>query len=388
MPALDSQSSSFDAPTVIVLGVGGFGSGALDHLARRGVNVVGIEQFGVAHDRGSSHGDTRIVRKAYFEHPDYVPLLHRAYELWSELEADHDQPLWNLCGLLLAGPPDGEAIPGAKLSAERHGVTIDELSPSEAARRYPGFRIPKNFATVFEPDAGFLNVEECVRAHIERACRNGATMVTGETAIAWESDGNRVRVVTDKNEYTADRLVITAGAWAGRVLAELAIPLEVRRKPMFWYEVANADYNVSGGCPGFYFEQPDGIYYGFPSLDGRELKVAEHSGGDVVADADNLNREIGAADTEPVARFLVDCLPGVKPQATRHSVCMYTMTPDQHFIVDRHPQYDNVVIGAGFSGHGFKFTGVLGEALSDLAVDGRTELPIGFLSLGRSALQS
>lgn len=371
----------------IVIGVGGFGSGAVDHLARRGARVLGIDRFDVAHDCGSSHGETRIVRKAYFEHPDYVPLLHRAYELWADLETAHTKPLWNLCGLMLAGPSDGEAIPGAKLAAEQHGLEIEKLSPSDAASRFPGFRIDEKMAAVFEPQAGFLYVEECVRAHVARAMRNGATINTGETVQGWQSDGRTVRVQTDRDEYSAGQLVITAGAWAASLLAELRIPLEVLRKPLFWHAVNGSNQNLDTGCPGFYFERPDGVFYGFPSLDGSEMKVAQHTGGETVTDPLHVNRDVTAADTGPVSRFVRECLPGVNPVPVRHSICMYTMTPDQHFLVDRHPNYENVTVAAGFSGHGFKFTSVIGEALADLALNGQTGLPIDFLSLDRAALR-
>jgi len=370
----------------IVIGAGGFGSGTLDALARRGVNVLGIERFGVAHGRGSSHGETRIIRKAYFEHPDYVPLCIRAYELWEELQAECPQPLYHLCGLMLAGPAEGEAVAGAQLSASRYGVPLDELTPQEAMSRFPGFRIPEEFAVVFEPEAGFLRVEEGVRAHVDRALQHAAALHLGETVVSWTSDGQRVTVQTDRDEYTAAGLVITAGAWASGVLPELADKLSVLRKPQFWHEVTTADYHLENRCPGYLFERPDGIFYGFPTLDGKVLKVAEHSGGAPVDDPTRLDREIHPSDTEPVRRFVADCLPGVKREAVRQSVCMYTMTPDHHFLVDRHPEYVNVVIGAGFSGHGFKFTTVLGEALADLVLTGTTDLPIGFLSLNRETL--
>jgi len=365
----------------IVIGVGGFGGGVLDRLAMRGVRVLGIERFGIAHAFGSSHGRTRILRQAYFEHPDYVPLCIRTYDLWEELQVDYGRPLFNLCGLMLAGPEQGEAVGGAKLSASRYGVGLEELTPSEAVARFRGFRIPEEFSVVCEPYAGFLFVEECVRAQIERAIRNGAALRTGDTVRSWSSDGRTVNVRTDQGEYTAGKLVITAGAWASQLLPDLGVPLQVLRKPQFWHEVTTDDYGLDRGFPGFLFERTDGVFYGFPTLDGREMKVAEHSGGNPVSDPSHVDREVHPADTEPVSRFVAEALQGVKPAHHRHSVCMYTHTPDRHFLVDRHPEFANVAVAAGFSGHGFKFTPVLGEALADLTLDGRTDLPIGFLSL-------
>lgn len=373
---------------VIVLGVGGFGSAALDHLARRGVRVLGLEQFGIAHARGSSHGETRIIRKAYFEHPDYVPLLVRAYELWEGLQSGVGRELWNLCGLMLAGPPDGEAIAGAKLAAKQHRLPLEVPSLAEARKRFSGFRFRGDFAVVFEHDAGFLHVEECVTAHIERAVERGAALQTGERVLAWTSDGKSVRVRTTHDEYHAGRLIITAGPWAARMLSELSIPLEVVRKPLFWHGVKSHDYDLAKGGSTYFFDMPAGQFYGFPSLDGRALKVAEHTGGATVADPLTVDRGVHDSDTRPMREFLSEVIPNVSLEAIRHSVCMYTLTPDRHFIVDRHPRYQNVAIGAGFSGHGFKFATVIGEALADLALAGATKLPIEFLSLDRPALRN
>jgi sarcosine oxidase len=372
---------------VIVLGVGGFGSGAFYHCARRGLRVLGLERFGVAHDLGSSHGETRIIRKAYFEHPHYVPLLIRAYELWRELEAEADRSLLHLCGLMLAGPPEGEAVGGARLSARLHHLNLEDFSVHEARERFPGFQFRDEFEAVYEPEAGYLEVENCVRTHIERASAAGAELRTNETVIGWKSDGRTVRVTTDRGEYNAASLIVTAGAWASQILADLHIPFEILRKPLFWHSVSSADYDVSRGAPAYLYELPEGCFYGFPSLDGKILKVAEHSGGTPVANPLEVDRGIHEPDITAIRKFLKEALPGVRPEPVRHSVCMYTMTPDRHFIVDRHPEFANVAIGAGFSGHGFKFTSALGESLADLATKEETSLPIEFLSLNRAALR-
>lgn len=373
----------FDA---IVLGLGGFGSAAFEHIARRGKRVVGIEQFDIAHDRGSSHGETRIIRKAYFEHPDYVPLLLKSYDLWRELERDSGRKLLHQVGLLIAGPRDGEAVAGARLARSLHGVPLDDVTAAEVVRRFPGFRVPEGFDAVFEPDAGFLEVESCVRAQVERGVRAGGEVRTQERVVSWRSDGSTVRVVTDRDEYHANSSVIAGGAWAGQLLADRKLPLSVVRKPVMWCPVRSLAYDIVNGTPTFYFETPSGAFYGFPSLDGRSLKVAEHTGGSPVTDPANVDRRLHPDDVSPIAAFVRDCLPEVDPRPLRHSVCLYTLTPDHHFLVDRHPQFPNVAIAAGFSGHGFKFTQVLGQALADLAMDGATPLPIGFLGLSRLAI--
>jgi sarcosine oxidase len=368
----------------IVLGVGGFGSAALYHLARRGLRVLGLEQYGIAHDRGSSHGETRIIRKAYFEHPDYVPLLQRAYTLWQKLEREEwSGRLLNRVGLFLAGPPDSEAVAGTRQAAEAYHLPLEIFSDREAASRFPGFRFTPGSQVVFERDAGYLSVEDCVRAHISAAIRRGADFRTNARVVSWKATGGTVQVQTEQETFTADRLVITAGPWAGTLLADLGLPLTVVRKPQFWFPAADGEYDVAAGCPAFLFEMEAGQFYGFPRLDGRLLKVAEHSGGKAVVDPVSVEREIQPDDLPRIADFLQQHLPGISTVPATHSVCMYTRTPDGHFLVDQHPEYPQVVFGAGFSGHGFKFTSVLGEVLADLAVDGRTEQPIGFLSLCR-----
>jgi sarcosine oxidase len=366
----------------IVLGVGGFGSGALYHLARRGARVLGIEQFDVAHDRGSSHGETRIIRKAYFEHPDYVPLLHRAYELWRELELETGRQLMHPVGLFIAGSPDCESVAGTVHAAALHQLPLERLDPAAARKRFPGYRFHEDFSIVFEPEAGYLEVENCVATHVAAAVARGAQLRTNETVIDWQSDGRRVVVKTATGEYSAASLVITAGPWAGQVLGACGHLLRVVRKPVFWF-AADDTYDVSRGNSTFFFETPAGQFYGFPRIDGRTIKMAEHTGGETVTDPLMVDRTHHAADLARVGEFLNEFMPAIEPKPVRQSVCMYTKTPDSHFCIDRHPEWDNVVIGAGFSGHGFKFTTVLGEALADLATAGRTNLPVGFLSLKR-----
>ena len=206
--------------------------------------------------------------------------------------------------------------------------------------------------------------------------------------LDWSSDGKTVKVRTDRSEYEATKLIITAGPWAGKVLGDLGLPLKVLRKPVFWYPLRDESRENVSRMPAFLFELPSGVFYGLPGTDGLHLKLAEHSGGESVSDPGAVDRSLHAADRRLIENFIGECLPCVEPTMHRHMVCMYTVTPDLHFVVDRHPEWDNVVIGAGFSGHGFKFTGILGQALADLALEGETNLPIGFLSLNRDALRS
>ncbi|GMV96555.1 MAG: FAD-dependent oxidoreductase [Phycisphaerae bacterium] len=369
----------------IVIGVGGMGSAALYHLARRGLRVLGIEQFGVAHDRGSSHGQTRIIRKAYFEHPSYVPLVTRAYALWAALESATGQRLFRPTGMLLAGPPDGAIISGVLRSAAEHRLDIRTLTAAETDGRFPAFRIPPGHSRLFDAEAGFLRVEECVRAHAYAACSAGARLLTGGAVQSWSARGDEVVVRADGREFRAARLIIAGGAWAGRLLADLNLPLEVRRKVMLWYATTSDAHDLERGCPVFGFETTDGFFYGFPALDQGEIKLALHGGGQAVEDPAGVDRGLHPEDEAPLRRFIAEYLPYVSPRPLRHAVCLYTMTPDEHFVIDTHPRHPNVHFAAGFSGHGFKFAPVVGSVLADLAVQGRTDEPIGFLSARRFA---
>jgi glycine/D-amino acid oxidase-like deaminating enzyme len=242
-------------------------------------------------------------------------------------------------------------------------------------------------AGLYEPRAGYLRVEACVAAHLAEAQRWGAELRTDEPALSWRAEGSGVSVETSRARYSASRLVIAAGPWAAALLTDIAVPLEVRRKHQYWFGSGAPAYRTDRGCPAYLFELPQGIFYGFPHIDDWGVKVARHTGGDAVADPLHVNREVDPADLRLVQEFLTAHLTGVEPRLLHHSVCMYTMSPDEHFLVDSHPSYPQVAFVAGLSGHGFKFTCVLGEALADLALAGETSLPIHFLNCRRLGLR-
>ena len=309
----------------IVLGAGGFGSSVLYHLARRGARAVAIERFGVAHDRGSSHGETRIIRKAYFEHPDYVPLLRRAYERWADLETHTNQRLYYSVGVLEAGPEDGIVVPGVLRAAHEHQLRVESLSAREASRRFPALSglEEAGLSAVFERDAGYLLCEPAVRAWADQARLQGATLHTGAAVTSWRMQQDSFLVETEAGSYEAEQLLLCPGAWAPQLLpAEIARHLIVRRKVLLWYQAGHA-FHEETGFPVWLFELPKGVFYGFPVRGERGLKIARHSGGIQVYDALRLDRELHAEDHHDVDQFISRHLAGLPESGPRdHADCM------------------------------------------------------------------
>lgn len=366
---------------VAILGLGGMGSAAAWHLARRGATVVGIDQFGPAHDLGSSHGETRIIRKAYFEHPSYVPLLQRAYALWHDLERCAGRTLFHQVGLFIGGLPECESVAGTLQAAREHHLPLERFTASQAERRFPGFRFPPEFLVVREAQAGYLEVENCVRAQLEAARSLGADLRFHQPVLGWDLTATGVSLQTASTTIHAQKLVLAAGPWASQFIPQLT----VRRKPVFWFP-CTSELTLEHGAGTFFLETATGQFYGFPSLDGQAFKVAEHTGGQTVHDLSQVDRALQPDDLEPIREFLQTYVPAARLEPSRHSVCLYTLTPDQHFLIDTHPDSERIIVAAGFSGHGFKFTPVVGEAVADLALSGQTDLPIGFLSWKRPAM--
>ncbi len=368
---------------VIVLGVGGMGGSALYHLAKTGARVCGIEQFPISHDRGSSHGDSRVIRKAYFLHPDYVPLLHRAYDLWRELESESGKSLMTLTGLLCAGPPDGPLIKGLDVCYATHDLPHERWTAAQAREHYPQFALPDNCSTYFDPLGGFLRVEECVATHAALAQRHGATIHADEPVLSWEADASGVTVTTARRRIEAGTLILTAGAWVAKELASLGLPLTVKRKALFWYQVNDAPGFEPGPFPIWIYEDGEREFYGFPVINANGLKAAEDSGGQVITDPSTVNRDLVPEDETGLRDCLDHLFPGAVGTRVRHKTCLYTMTPDHHFVLDRHPTHSNVLISSCCSGHGFKFASVIGEILSELALTGKTRQPIALFNIDR-----
>src|SRR5581483_10997331 len=351
----------------IILGTGAMGSAAAFELARRGQRVLALEQFALGHDRGSSHGSTRVIRKAYFEHPDYVPLVRRAYERWYELEQLSGQHLLTETGCLNIGQPGGEIVNGIRQASAQHGIPLEELDARALRGRFPAFHFDESYLGLLEKEAGFLYVERCVLAHAEEARKRGADIHENEAALSREASGSGVSARTQHKTYAAAKLIVTAGAWSGHILARLGLPLTVLRKTLFWLSPAEPAQFRRDVFPIYLSETPAGFYYGFPMIDPLGCKLARHDAGDEVADPARVERRVTEADEADCRAYARRHLPQADGPRRHAKVCLYTVTPDRHFIMDLHPEHPQVVLAAGFSGHGFKFATVVGEILADLA---------------------
>jgi sarcosine oxidase len=379
---MPDRDRSFD---VIVLGVGSMGSSTCCFLAEREHRVLGIEQFDIPHELGSYFGQSRIIRKAYFEHPDYVPLLDRAYENWRTLEQNTGAQVFFRTGLVYFGKPTDAIMKGVRESATKYNIDVKTLSEAETVRKYPQFALPSSYERLEEPDAGFLTPERCILLFTEQALRHGATVLTKTKVLDWTRDGRGIRVRTDRGEFSSRKLVITAGPWAGKMVPSLPTTLQVTRQVVAWITPRQWEPFALGRFPCWIADD----FYGCPLLPVSTfggpvgLKVARHHPGDV-SDPDSLNRLPTAEEEHEIVAALHRFLPDAYGGTHVMKVCMYTNTPDQHFILDYLPGFErDVVVAAGFSGHGFKFSSVVGEIMADLAMNGGTSLPIGFLSAGR-----
>jgi sarcosine oxidase len=382
------MASIFD---VIVLGIGSMGSATCYQLASRGVSVLGLEQFSIPHDQGSHAGQSRIIRKAYFEHADYVPLLERAYENWKQLEALTEKQVYFPTGLLYAGKPDDILIKGVKHSAEKYEVLIESVAKQELANRFPQFQVPNEYEILFEPDAGFITPERAVSLYASEAIKAGATIHSNERTLSWKQMGSNIEVVTEKGAYVCNKLVISAGAWTDMFLPELSNQLRVTRQVIAWLNPKTRKQFELGNFPCWMVDDhtQEGMYYGFPVLPTEKfgapagLKVAHHYRG-LLARADAVDRNISAEEEQTILKSISKFLPEGYESTSVLKTCLYTNTPDENFIIDFVPgSSKQVILAAGFSGHGFKFVSVVGEILADLAINGNTNLPINFLSVNR-----
>lgn len=370
---------------VIVLGLGGMGSATLFHLARRGLRVLGLERFDLVHEHGSSHGLTRIIRLAYWEHPAYVALLRRAYELWRELERISSERLLHITGSVDAGPPGGPVFEGALRSSELHDLPHEVIDGAELHRRFPGYRLPREIRALYQPDGGFLLPERCNVAHVEQALAHGAEVHCREAVLDWEVAGGLARVRTERGRYEAGRIVVCAGPWASKLIPELAGLAVPERQVLAWLQPSRPEHFRPGVFPVFNLEVEEGRYYGFPSFLIPGFKFGKYHHRGEVVDPDAPAREPEPEDEALLRAFARRYFPDGEGPTMMLKACLFTNSPDRHFVLDRHPDHPEVAIAAGFSGHGYKFCSVVGEVMADLAQAGETGYDIELFRLKRFA---
>lgn len=361
---------------VIVAGLGGMGSAAAAHVARRGRRVLGLEQFQPGHTQGSSHGRSRVIRLAYFEHPAYVPLLRRAYELWRQLEQETGRRLLQMTGGLMLGTPDSDVVKGSLRSAREHGLDHELLDAAEIHRRFPPLTPRQEVVAFYEKDAGALFPEASNAAHLEVAARHGAELHFEEPVTEWRMDRSGVvEVRTTRGRYEAERLILAPGAWASWLFNIPWLPLTVEPQVLYWFAPVGGAAAFAPACfPIYIWDVGGGVqFYGFPADDERRVKVAFFRS--------------PATDQHSMRAALAPCIPALAAGTLLDSVsCKYTLTPDHHFVIGLHPHHSNVVVASPCSGHGYKFASVIGEILADLATSGTTRHPIDLFGPSRFAV--
>jgi sarcosine oxidase len=370
---------------VIVVGLGAMGSAAAHHLSKRGQRVLGLEAFGAGHRLGSSHGESRIIRLAYFEHTDYVPLLRRAYELWDDLERESSVSLLTLSGGLMIGKPESGVVAGALASARQHGLEHTLLDSVEVHQRYPALHLAEDEVALWEPRAGYLRPERCIDAHIRLAITNGADVHYEEPVRAWTSSESSVEVRTSARSYTAEQLVFTCGARMSSVVGNAMPPIRAERIPLFWLQPAEPHLFDQGRLPIYLWEiGPGAHFYGFPHVEWPGVKVARHHSGDY-CDPDQVDRTVNAEDERRLRSAIAERIPALNGPVVTSLICLYENSADEHFLIDRASGRPNVLYAGGFSGHGFKFSSVVGEILADLVTRGEATPHANFLRAERLA---
>ncbi len=373
------MSETFD---VVVLGLGVMGASAVHQLAGRGVRVLGLDANQRGHVLGSSHGRSRIIREAYYEAVEYVPLVQRAFVQWRELEEETGLDLLLMTGCLNIGRPGTQVVDGVIASARRHGLPSEILTSDAMRSRFPAFALPESHVGVYQPTAGVLNADACVGALVDASVARGATIRHGELVNNWEPDGDGVIVRTPSGTIRAQKLVITAGPWSASVLADLGLPLQAVRQYVVHFEPQAPERFSPPGFPAFIWDVAEGEVYGIPYLPGSGFKVGGHDPGEPCT-PETARRTVTAEEIENVRSIFERCLPGCATTMSMAATCLYTVTPDRHFIIDRHPEHPQVSYAAGFSGHGFKFGPTIGEVLADLAIEGSSRHDVAFLRAAR-----
>ena len=369
---------------VAVIGLGAMGSAALYHLALSGHRAIGLERAAPGHLGGSSHGESRIIRLAYFEHPSYVPLVRAAYDQWRALEAGSGQALLTVTGILEAGFPGSQIVSGSLASSLEHGIPHERLTGTQINARFPAFDLPAHWDGVFQPDAGLLRPELAIGAELAAATSLGAEVRTGVTVTAIEPAGAGVRItLQDATVIEAGAAIVAAGAWIGELAPVLAPHLTLTRQVMAWFDPARPADVTPGRFPVFLLETPGDAVYGFPDFAGTGVKAASHIEGRTLANASAARQDATPADARQVLDVLEPYIPAAAGPVRAMQTCIYTRTPDQDFVIDTLPGHPQIVLASPCSGHGFKFSILIGQILADLATKGATSHDISRFSLAR-----
>ena len=355
----------------LVIGLGAMGSSAIYHLARTGVNVIGIEQFPVGHDRGSSHGHSRAFRTLY-EHADYTRLAEAAIPLWRTLESESDETLLNLTGLVMWAREGNPKLEERVAVMQELGSPFELMTRSEVHVKFPALRPPEDTVACYTPRAGFLDAGRCVGAHVSEARKRGATVFDQAQVLEIDLDRECPEVITDSARFRCDRLIVTAGPWAAHVLSDLDLPLRVTRQQKFYFRPRNPEAYGPDRLP--VYADYETAFYGFPCY-GLGLKVADDGLGEETT-ADTVDRTLDETTRDRLRAWIDEIMPDGDVDYVSGDTCMYTLTPDRDFLIGPHPDHPNVLIAAGFSGHGFKFSTLVGRILADLATTGTTGHPI------------
>jgi sarcosine oxidase len=368
---------------VAVVGLGALGSAALQALARREVRAVGFDRLHPPHTFGSTHGRSRVIREAYYESPAYVPLVQRAYREWHRIARDSRRILFRQTGGIMIGRPDGELVTGTRRSAVSHRLAHEMLAAGAIRRRLPIFDVPDGVVGILEPRAGFLDPEGCVTSCLELAAQAGATLQFDTEVERWEPLGDGIRLATSAGSFDCGHVILAAGPWLPGLLQGLRLPLTVERQVMYWFTPrAGAERFQSDHCPVFIWEfEPGRFFYGIPD-DGDGFKVARHHEGTAVT-PETVDRTVAAAELGEMRALLARCIPDADGELRETAVCLYTNTPDHHFVLGPHPAEPRVFLASPCSGHGFKFASALGEAVAELIVVGKTDVDLGLFAPGR-----
>ena len=373
-------SRDYDA---IVVGVGAMGSATVYQLARRGQRVLGIDRYDIPNEMGSSHGVTRMIRLTLQEDPSYVPLVRRAYELWHELENVSGERLLFTTGSIRAGLEGSRMFEGSREACEVHNIPHLVMTGPEVNRRFPGYQLSEDTLAVYQADGGFLLSERCIVNQVAAALELGAEVHGREQVLAWEPTSVGVEVRTDRGAYSARNMVVCSGAWTAKVVPQLASSAVAERQVLAWFQPRRPELFRPDTFPVFGLLVEEGRFYGFPSYGIPGFKVGRTHHLDQQIEPDCLDREIHLEDEAPLRDFTERYFPHAAGPALALKTCMFTNSPDEHFILDTLPGFPQVCVAAGFSGHGFKHSSVVGEIMADLAQYGDTNHDIGLFRLNR-----